>query len=218
MTKPEHKKTTFEIWKEILSRCIIGEEVISQHKTYELSNLVITLQQPHSDITTPIKILQSQFDWIYPDLTEIKQAILEKNNSPYYKYSYANRIFNYNQQDIDQLNTYIIPLLRKNPTTRRAILTLTNPIVEHDPQIEFFPGIVSIHFKVLHNVLHTTIIIRSCDLFLGWPANIYHAQCISEFVSEKLGFRVGKITTICLSAHVYEHMLPHIKQILKKKD
>jgi thymidylate synthase len=216
--KPQPHKTCLETWKELLSKAIDGEPVHYKDLTYEITNLMTTLNPPHTDLTAPIMHLQTQFDWIYPDTTEIKQAILEKNNSPYYKYSYANRIFNYNQEEIDQLNTYIIPLLKKDPHTRRASITLTNPLLENDPNIEFLPGILSIHFKVAHNVLHTTVVLRSCDLFFGWPANVYHTFCIAEYICEKLGYRMGKISTFALSAHVYEHILPEIKRVLKKKE
>jgi thymidylate synthase len=208
-------KNALDLWKDLLNKCIEGDKVNSTFPTYELHNVVVTLSPPHTAIRDPIKVLSTQHDWIYPDETEIKQAILEKNNSPYYRYSYANRIFNYNQDNIDQVHGFIIPLLKKDPLTRKAVLTLTNPAQENDPSNDFIPGLTQIQFEIRHGKLHTTAIIRSCDIFLGWPANIYQIFSISEYVSEKLGLSLGNISTICLNAHIYDHMLSHMKRYLK---
>jgi thymidylate synthase len=60
-----------------------------------------------------------------------------------------------------------------------------------------------------------TAVIRSCDLFFGWPANIYQLYVLQKYVSEKVNCEIGTLSTFLASAHIFEDQFENIKKILK---
>ncbi len=58
-------------------------------------------------------------------------------------------------------------------------------------------------------------VIRSNDLFFGWPANIYQVSILQKFVAERIGCELGNIQTVSVSAHIFEDQFDDIKKILR---
>ena len=182
---------------------------------YEQLNVCITLTRPFKDITEPLRSLAIRHNWIYPDLHELKSIVLEKHSSPHYKYSYANRLFAY--QDIyDQIGSYVLPLLAKDPLSRRACVSLIDPAKDAFSENSFFPGLSLIQFQVRNGSLVLSAFIRSCDAFLGLPANLFQLKCIGDLVAAKLDLGFEQISIFTPNLHVYEHMLPEISLYVKR--
>lgn len=92
----------------------------------------------------------------------------------------------------------IVKILNKSETSRKAILTFS-PYGD-----EKVPCINVIHFLLRNNVLEITYFSRGQDIFRKFPCD---AMCIIEYgnyVANKLGVVVSKITAIINSAHIYE--------------
>lgn len=179
----------------------------------EVLNLAVQVEAPEDHITAPIEILQGIKEWSYPSLTEIAEVMLSKNKNYSYGYSYGTRIFDH--EGIDQVNDYLIPLLKKDPMSRRAVLTLFDPHKDASPYASDVPGMVSIDLKIRKKCLHMTACIRSNDMFIGWPANIYQLFVLQEYIASRLECGQGPITTISMSAHIFKDHLPFIAQIIK---
>ncbi len=182
----------------------------------EVFNLVLKLEPDPKDIKEPIKRLNEFEKWIYPSLDEIKSNMLSKDASIGYEYSYGNRVFGFpgNGSEKDQINDFIVPLLEENKNSRRAIITVWNPLMDSDIFKKEVPGVISIDFKLRFGKLNVTEIIRSNDIFYGWPANIYQVYCLQNFVAEKLGVEPGFLTTISTSAHIFEDQEKYIRKVL----
>ena len=182
----------------------------------KLNQTYVFTPESFATIREPVQFLSTFPDWIYPDIDEIKQIILEPNQSPHYEYSYANRLFAFNG-NIDQVNTRIIPLLKKNPHTRRAILGFLNPATDQNPGFIEKPSIISIQLLYRNQQLTLTAHIRSMDVFFGFPANLIQLHSILTVICEKTNLSPGKITLFCASAHIFEDQKPYINKLIKSK-
>jgi thymidylate synthase len=196
------RKNALDSWKESLKAILDNGEKIGtkDSPSIEILNMTITIEEPLG-AAEPMEVLRSIKKWTYPEIEEIEDVIFRKEAASIYHYTYGARIFNYASQK-NQVDDYIIPLLKENPTSRRAIAVLYNPLVDSKAANKESPGIVSIHFKVSGTRLCATAVIRSNDMLIGWPANIYQASILQRHVAEKLGVSPGSLTTISHSAHI----------------
>ncbi len=209
--------TVFEAWKTALTHVLKhGTDFTDENKRTcrEILNLTIEIDHPEIDATRPITVLNTFQKWDYPSFDDIARTVLDSNLSPEYSYSYGPRLFAY-QQKKNQINDFIIPLLKNNQNSRRAVLTLWDPIEDSNPLKRDMPGIVAIDFKLRNNKLNMTVVIRSNDMLFGWPANIYQTHVLQQYVAERIGCQTGSITTFSTSAHIFQDQLPYIKKILK---
>ncbi len=179
----------------------------------EAMNLTITVLNPSKDIRKPIEELTKLKKWTYPDFEELKNIMLQKSQSSSYEYTYGHRIFNFNLKD--QIHDFLKPLLTSDPTSRRGFVSLWDPEKDSNIENKNIPGLVGIYFKK-NKGLDLTAFIRSNDIFVGWPANIYQLYCIQEYVAKLLGFKIGKLTTFSTSAHVFEDNINDIRRIINR--
>ena len=210
-------KTAMDVWKLALKRVIDeGHDFIDQNnrKCRQFLNFTMLVEDPETNITAPIDWLNSFRTWRYPKLEEIAEIMLSDKASLDYTYCYGSRIFNYNES-IDQINKYVIPTLRRYPTSRRAVVSLWNPDKDSHIEKSEVPGLISIDFKLIDNKLHVTAILRSNDLFFGWPANIYQLYVLQDFVKKKLDCESGTLTIFSVSAHLFNDQFDNVKKLVE---
>ncbi len=210
------EKTVLDAWKKSLRYVKDnGTDFLDgdNRECREVLNLTIIAEDPEKDYEKPIDLMQ-QFDWIYPSKDELESIILNKEHSASYEYSYGPRIFNFRGKD--QINDFVIPLLKKDPTSRRAIITLFDPSTDSNILSKNIPSLLYMYFKIKDNRLALTCSIRSNDLFIGWPGNIYQIIILQRHVAELLGLKLGVLTTISGSAHVFHEHFEMMEKILQK--
>ncbi|MBN1377522.1 hypothetical protein JW949_04305 [Candidatus Woesearchaeota archaeon] len=189
----------------------------------ELINMVVEINNPLKDPDKPIDILNSFKKWVYPNKKELKNLIIEKEPAGIYGFTYGPRIFNFENRK-DQIHSWVIPLLKKSLHSRRAVISLFNPLTDLDMSKDSVPSLMNLHFMIRDKKLNLTLFIRSNEFFIGWPANIFQLVCLYEYVADKLidgekydeSLKKGKITTISSSAHIYEENFDYVKEILSK--
>lgn len=206
------------MWKEAIK--LIKEQgkdfVDNDNRTCrEIHNLTLNLEDTkNAEVDEPIMTMIESKKWVYPSKEELSSIVFKEFQAPIYEYTYGGRIFSFNE-GFDQVNSFVIPLLKKDPNTRRAILVFYNPMEDSKPDNKNTPGIIYIQFRVLENKLSMNCHIRSNDLFFGWPANIYQMHSLMNFISKKLEIENGSITTFSNSAHIFVEDLPEIEEIIK---
>ncbi|MCC7574158.1 hypothetical protein KO361_01040 [Candidatus Woesearchaeota archaeon] len=169
----------------------------------ELFNLVLNLEcVDDSGVDEPIKTMIESKKWVYPSKEELSGIMFKEFQAPIYEYTYGGRIFGFGNE-LDQINSFIIPLLSRDPSSRRAVLVFYDPCEDSKIDNKNTPGIIYVQFRVVDDKLNMNCHIRSNDLFFGWPANIYQLFCLMSFVSKKLDLKNGTITTFSNSAHVF---------------
>jgi len=208
-------KTATEVWKKILATIMKEGESFKDRRDRickETLNISATIQTMEG-IIKPIETLNKFNKWVYPTPDQIKKSIIYKGESSEYYYNYGKRAFFIDR--VNQIDDYIIPLLKKNPTSKRGIVVFYSPKRDTLPLRKETPSVVMINFNVKNNKLNSTMVIRSNDMFHGWPGNIAQAYFLTEYVADELNYPIGSISTFSISAHIFEEQFEDIKKIIR---
>ncbi len=176
--------------------------------------LGLTIRVPaKGDIAEPIRILHSSGKFVYPPLEEMERVMLTKKEIPGLYYTYGARAFNHTGSN--QIDDYLIPLLKDDPTSRRATIVFYEPSKDAMIDRKDMPGMIMMNCNVKGEMLDVTTIIRSNDVFFGWPANVYQVSVLQDYIAKALKKKCGSITTYSISAHVFEDQEDYINRLLK---
>ena len=212
------KRTSLDAWITALEYILPSGHRLhdcNNRTSHEVLGLRIEITDPAEGIDEPIKFLHTFKQWVYPSMDEIASIILTKRLSPTYVYSYGNSLFNH--EHVNQIDDFIIPLLKKDSSSRRAVATLWNPRQVAESKEGIMPSLIFIDFKLRDNKLHLTAFIRSTDMFFGWPANLYQLFILQQYVKEKLNCELGSLVTYSTSAHLFEEHLDDVYSVLERK-
>ena len=177
----------------------------------EVLNLTLSILDPKTT-REPLEIMQKRKTWHYPSAEDLERMIIEPRRGSF-AYTYGNRIHAY-RGAIDQLNEYVIPLLRATPWSRRAIISIWDPEDDAQPSERTVPGHIAIDFKLRDGRLHATSMMRSADIFFGFPANVFQISVLLEHASRALKTTPGTITALCTSAHLFEYQYHDIDELM----
>lgn len=113
---------------------------------------------------------------------------------------------------IDQISR-VIEKLKKNPDTRRAVMTLLESS-DLEPSQKEAPCTISLQFIRRRERLHLIAMMRSNDAYLGFPHDIFCFTMIQELVARSLGIQVGEYHHFATSLHLYEADQDHVAAYL----
>jgi thymidylate synthase len=106
---------------------------------------------------------------------------------------------------VDQLSG-IRDRFQQDPSSRRACIVLYDPARDLGEKKDI-PCTVAMHFVARDAKLSATTFMRSQDLWLGFPYDVFNFTLLQEVVAESLGLRMGTYTHITSSLHLYERDL-----------
>ncbi len=209
---------SFSLWKDVLEYVYNnGVDFKDENKNVcrEVLNLYIQFNNPE-DIHKLLVYLKSLKEYQYPSNDLLYNSVFSKSKKGF-KYTVGNRIFNFSfrEENINQIDDFIIPLLKKTPFSRRAVVILWNPILDSEIHSRSVPGMISVDFKLRNNKLNITANVRSSDLFFGLPANVFQIFLLQDYVSKKLKVDKGFIGLFCNSAHIFEYQFDYIEKVIK---
>ncbi len=218
------EETAIGAWKEAINTIRSQGSRIkakSAREYLEAQNLIVTLARPPGDINRIINTLHSNLPVLYPSQENLKSFILSKHQIPGFKYSYGRRIFSYGSKGINQIEQFIIPLLKDNLLSKRTTITLWDPAIDSKPYKIDTPSLVLLETKVRDGRLHLTAITRSLDFYLGWPAHLYQLLILQEYLRDRLKeediiVRNGSITTISLNALLFTDLDEQMRTLLDR--
>ena len=133
---------------------------------------------------------------------------------------YGHQWRNWNSDGIDQVKE-VIETLKKNPDSRRMLITAWNPGVLPDTNKNFEENVKQgkvalppchalFQFYVHDNKLSCQLYQRSADIFLGVPFNIASYALLTEMVAHVCGYKAGDFIHTFGDAHIYNN---HIEQL-----
>jgi thymidylate synthase len=113
---------------------------------------------------------------------------------------------------VDQI-VAVTDQLKKDRTTRRAVLGMWDPRVDLEPHADL-PCNTHIYLRVEGDALNMTVCNRSNDIIWGMlGANVVHMTLLQELIAHGSGLGTGSYMLMSNNAHVYTQ-LPKVEQIL----
>jgi thymidylate synthase len=117
---------------------------------------------------------------------------------------------------IDQLD-YVVDLLRMNPKSRKAVISLWNP----EDDVGSSEPSCPITFQALARPspeglrLSGMTVVRSSDVWNGMPVDLLYFGRLMSTLADDLGMLVGQYTHIVSSLHMYLHSVPSAARIAR---
>jgi len=119
-----------------------------------------------------------------------------------------------NFNGVDQIQE-LIEGLKKNPNSRRHILTAWNPSEINEMSLP--PCHAFSQFFVSNNKLSCQLYQRSCDMFLGVPFNIASYSLLIHIIAEECKLGVGDFIHSLGDFHIYEEHFDQVKMQLTRE-
>lgn len=95
-------------------------------------------------------------------------------------------------------------LLKSNPGTRQAVINIKEP---NDKPSKDVNCTVSLQFFIRDGKLYMTTNMRSNDLWMGFPYDVFQFSFMQVLMSMELGVELGTYTHIAGSLHLYKRNL-----------
>lgn len=125
---------------------------------------------------------------------------------------YGPRLFNWNgTSQVDN----VIDRLRSNPATRRAVIPIlsTNDVISDQKEI---PCTCTLQFLLRENRLHMIVMMRSNDVILGLPHDIFCFTMLQELIARTLNVDLGWYRHCVGSLHVYKNNFDKANAFLRE--
>ena len=140
---------------------------------------------------------------------------------------YGSQWRNWNNDNIDQISN-LMEMIKKNPKSRRMIVSAWNPSVLPDTSISFDENIKNgkaalppchafFQFYVADGKLSCQLYQRSADIFLGVPFNIASYSLFTHMVAHVCKLKVGDFIHTFGDAHIYKNHFDQVKLQLSRK-
>lgn len=96
---------------------------------------------------------------------------------------------------------FIKEKLKKDTNTRQAVIHIKEPSNKESKDINCT---VCLQFFIRENKLYMTTYMRSNDLWMGFPYDVFQFTCLQILLSMELGVELGTYTHIAGSLHFYK--------------
>tara|TARA_Y100000739_G_scaffold164573_1_gene142582 strand:+ start:2207 stop:3031 length:825 start_codon:yes stop_codon:yes gene_type:complete len=134
---------------------------------------------------------------------------------------------NWNGDNIDQI-TELIDNLKKNPNSRRMLVSAWNPSVLPDTSVSFKENVSQgkaalppchafFQFYVNDGKLSCQLYQRSADIFLGVPFNIASYSLFTLMIAQVCGYKPGDFIHTFGDAHIYSNHFDQVKLQLTRE-
>ena len=105
-----------------------------------------------------------------------------------------------------QLN-YAIQKLKEKKDTRHAVISIYDGKESSSRYMFDTPCTCAIHFQIIDNKLDMSVMMRSNDLWYGFPNDQYCFSKLQYMVAEDVGIPIGKYYHFVTNLHIYNSKL-----------
>lgn len=119
-----------------------------------------------------------------------------------------------NHAFLDQVD-YLIYTLKTNPYSRRIKTTLW--CVEDLDDMALEPCVYETHWQMWDDKLNLTVCVRSNDMGLGNPYNVYQYSIIHRLIAQVTGHQVGSICFNIDNAHIYDRHIDKLEEQITRE-
>lgn len=117
---------------------------------------------------------------------------------------------------VDQLK-YVIDTLKKDPFSRQAIMTISNPEIDHKGWKDY-PCTQSFQFQIRDNELNMTVVMRSNDIYKGATYDWFNFAAIQCIIASILKVKPGAYFHCANNLHMYESDIDKIQNIISNPE
>lgn len=121
----------------------------------------------------------------------------------------------FNQITINQFHE-AYKQLKKDADTRQATIVFFDPYLDYT-ETKDKPCTNLIRFMIRDGKLNMTTFMRSNDIWLGYPYDVFNFTMLQELMAGMLEVEVGKYTHIADSFHIYEMHFEQAQQLIEEK-
>jgi thymidylate synthase len=127
--------------------------------------------------------------------------------------AYGPRIFNLDSK-IDQFQN-VTDILRKKPNSRQAVVQIFKgeDIIEEHAHI---PCTCTLQFIIRNNCLNMIVYMRSNDVFLGLPHDVFCFTMLQEILACNLGINLGEYIHMAGNLHLYEEHKTKVEKYIEE--
>lgn len=208
----------FNKGNDVTPRGQLTKEVLQQTSIVNMRRPVVTL--PERKLST--KFLGGEAYWILSGDNRVKTIAPYNKNIVNYSDDGVTFFGAYGPRILSQLD-YVIDKLKSDADTRQAVLTIWR---ENPPETKDVPCTVAVHFMIRDHKLNCHVYMRSNDLWLGFPYDIFNFSMLSHLVCCKLNAFVvenggviiepGMLYHTASSRHIYEQHFEQVEQLIKR--
>lgn len=205
----ENANQAFDYWYKMLTSDMEKEESRDGDVVGEIINAVTVIKDPTRNICDGTRKMNMRYAvgellWYMSGQNTLKS--IQNITSAWDRMSddgeTVNSNYGYcivNKYGFNQLN-YVIKLLQENPNTRQAIIHIKEP---SDKESKDVNCTVCLQFFIRDEKLYLTTYMRSNDLWMGFPYDVFQFTNFQILVAMYLGIEVGTYTHIAGSLHLY---------------
>ncbi|HEY1645457.1 MAG TPA: thymidylate synthase [Candidatus Saccharimonadales bacterium] len=159
------------------------------------------------------RFMIAEWLWIYGAFEDVET--LAKYNSIMKNFSDDGQILSgaYGPRLFTQWD-YILSSLRK-PDSRQAVATIWTPSPKDSKDI---PCTISVQWLIREGKIHTTVNMRSSDIWLGLPYDFFNFSQLTNALASKLDVEVGSVTFNLGSSHLYSKDYNTAKEVISEGD
>lgn len=118
-----------------------------------------------------------------------------------------------NGESIDQISN-LIEDLKSNPASRRHIFTAWNPAENANMMLP--PCHKDYQFQVANEKINLMLEIRSSDVFLGLPFNVWNAALLLRLFAAETGYEPGDLVVNTGCTHIYLNHLDQVEEQISR--
>jgi thymidylate synthase len=115
---------------------------------------------------------------------------------------------------------FVLDKLAEDQDTRQAVLTIWR---ESPPASKDVPCTVSVQWLIRDGFIHCIDVMRSSDLWLGWPYDIFNFSMLTHYLrlclrDRGIEVKPGTLTLFAGSQHIYERNFEAVEKILDARN
>lgn len=112
----------------------------------------------------------------------------------------------------DQVD-YCIRTLQDDPASRRAVINLWSAPTDNEPGKRDYPCTVALNFVLVDGRLELRTLMRSNDVWLGLPYDVFQFTQLQLTVARCLGVDAGEYTHTAWSLHLYTEHIERVSNL-----
>ena len=208
-----------EVWDELLYDLLGQKPNVSPRgmAVREYQNVHILMHSPRSNILIhpmrrpSYRFMLAEFLWIWFGHNDVKT--ISRYNSHISQFSDNGIDFNGSYGvPVTQQWRRVLSLLLKDPDTRQAVIQIYKTPAGPTKDV---PCTLSLQFLIRDNSLQLIVNMRSSDVWLGLPYDIFNFTMLQNVMAAQLRLRIGEFALNLGSSHLYERNVSAANKVIE---